>query len=353
MNLSAFAFFLLALSAFVASCDAADNYWISFTGPVISSNSASSPSSSIGGPKYLMKIDALGNILEPARLVIRNSRTYVSPVYGATAISENDSLLNMWMPAFSESIHHRVFRAMIRKDTLEVTAFIKTDLQVRNDYNLQVTQRPESNLLVMEDFVSTVQSDTLRYLGAPLSNNGTVIGKRVELSPQPVSCPCEVGISADGKILFFNDAKFNSSGVETALFTLQRLDLHGNPIGHPEVIAKGRLVPTDISNILPTGYRLALFRGLPPLTLYVMPISNESLQRIGAPIRIASQTDIASQSAAIDPYGHFVVYKRFNTPYLFFQALDALAHPSGKPKMISDKVGSGIDILKESDTTKQ
>jgi hypothetical protein len=51
------------------------SYWISY-GHFLSDTPGATP----GGAKYLMKIDAAGNILMPPQKVVPNSKQYVSPV---------------------------------------------------------------------------------------------------------------------------------------------------------------------------------------------------------------------------------------------------------------------------------
>lgn len=97
-----------AVPASGATTDPPDEYWISFTGLVENWHGTSS-----AGPKYLMKIDALGNVLIPAQKVIPNSKFYTSPDYGATAISQNGRWLNMWMPERRGVIQFYLFHAVI------------------------------------------------------------------------------------------------------------------------------------------------------------------------------------------------------------------------------------------------
>ncbi len=330
-------FFLLTLAARI-SCGAPLEYWISFTSYRQDRSSA--------GPKYLMKIDVFGNVLIPARKVVPELG-YASPPYGATALSQTDGFLLMWMPERREDPQqpttNAVFRALINKQTLRLVLFRKTKLNVYNKYALQVTQRKQDNFLVLEGLDPDIG---VRYFGVPLSPTGKILPGRLDLFPNPVTCPCEMGISADGRIFFFRD----QIGTKLGKFVVQRLNHAGDPVQAPAIVATGRTAPADISNRVHGNQRFALYFGYPTLDLQVLDA--DTLENIGDPVHLAKNTGVGNQTAAIDPHGRFVLYTTATehpagSRLLMYQALDALGHPSGQPKIIAHNVQSGLDVLKD------
>jgi hypothetical protein len=320
---------------------AADRYWIAFSGY----NNEHAP----GAAKNLMSIDAVGNILVPARQVIPERRP---PEYvgRGVAISNNGNLLNLWFPGLEYQdgqFDHSLFRAAIQKRTLKASAIHKTPIRVVNEKFLGVTQKPSNNFLAVQIIEQPVSKDVERYIGYSLSEHGAVLPEAPwTLSPDPATCAirsapydCNMNVSSNGGVLLIRGV--NPSKQLESKIVLQRLGKTGRPLAKQVVSAKGRgLFPLDISNILPGNKRFLLYwHGY----LFLQPVDANTLANLGERIRLNYTYSII---AAIDPQGRFVIYAKL--PGLFFQALDAVGHPSGPPKVLSGNVGQGnIDILKD------
>ncbi|MCI0603799.1 hypothetical protein L0156_12390 [bacterium] len=322
-------------------CGAPDEYWISF----ISFRDTIQGS----GPPYVMKIDVLGNVLVPPKKAVPGGMGFMSPSSGATALSQTDRFLIMFLPDArareKDGRLHRVFRAVIEKQTLRLSSLRETGLLTFNSDALQVTQRKKENFIVIQkqDF------DALRYVGIPLSSSSKILAGRIDLFPDSVTCPCEMGISVDGRIFIFLDG----IGYPPGNLVLQPLDHDGNPVQGPVIAEKGRVTTADISKRINGDLRFLLYHSnIITRKLFLQVLHADTLRPVGEPDRLALYTAYGSQTAAIDPLGRFVVYVTgdghpVGQAMLMFQAVDALGRKSGQPKIIADKVKSGLDILKE------
>src|SRR5437773_6937275 len=115
-----------------------DTYWISYTGepkgfgsPTVLEANYAVP----GGPKYLMKIDAVGNVLVPPTQVVPNSSGYVSPLGGGTALTDtSDTKLTMWFPHKhqTKTSRHFIWKALIQKSPLRLLSLERTKLVTTN-----------------------------------------------------------------------------------------------------------------------------------------------------------------------------------------------------------------------------
>jgi hypothetical protein len=157
-----------------------------------------------------------------------------------------------------------------------------------------------------------------------------------------------MGISADGKIFSFVDRIGSHRKI-----ILQRLNHAGSPVQAPVVALRGKFAPADISNRINRDQRFLLYhQNVVSPKLFLQVLDANSLQAVGDPDRLAVSTRFGTQTAAIDPFGRFVLYVTDIThplgeSMLLFQALDALGRKSGQPKIIADRVNSGLDVLKE------
>ena len=134
-------FWIIILSNAIGNLQAAE-YWISYTG---AHRESSFPVP--GGPKYLLKIDDIGNVIVPAQKVIQNSRTYVSPQGGGTALTLSGGSLQIWIPAFSGIFPLPVFRGVINRKTMQLKSFRKTSVKSASNYYLQATEKTTNNFL--------------------------------------------------------------------------------------------------------------------------------------------------------------------------------------------------------------
>jgi hypothetical protein len=339
-------FLLLGIAAFFVANATATQYWVSFT-----STHDDTPGPTPGGPKYLLKIDDIGNVIVAATKVVPNGNGFVSPPYGATAIESRGNFIDMWIPTNGGNFRHSVFRAVINKRTLELVSLRKLKVKTADAYHLQVTQKKDNNFLVVQESLDPPLQITQWYSGFPLGPNGTVSGPSFRLYPEGAGCittgsTCPLGISSDGKILFFINLKSGSAGISEQGFIIQKLNSSGHPLRQPIVIVKS-VIPSDVSNRLVGNLRFALYQAHKNNpALFIQVFKADTLETVGDPIRVATHTYSELQTAAIEPSGHFVIYGTGGN--LVFQALDALGHPSGQPiNIITGKFGSGLDLVKD------
>lgn len=333
---------LLSILSFASFSLAVDEYWVSFSEPP-----EQSPGPGIG--KYLMKIDALGNIVVPPKIVISN----LKPTGESTTISHGGfNRINLWTVSTSGLFRRNIFRAVIEKSTLNLVSLQRTPIQTSNFLWIQTTQKDHQNFLAVQVLQKPFEHLLSRFVGLKLSVDGEFIGPNWFLTPDQVPCvgigDCGgLGVSADGKVFFFASIFTHPKSI-----VFQSLRTSGRPDGEGKVNQLNRgVTPMDMSNLLPGRRRYLLYRiesapGDPPLLLQI--VDNDSLEFVGDPIKIA-ETRFGPQIAAIDPLGHFILYKKPNlNNTLVYQALDATGHRSGQPKNLSvGNLGNGIDILKD------
>jgi hypothetical protein len=124
-KLMGFLFIVAILSTVQLLSGSPDEYWISFI------SFRDSPQGS--GPPHVMKIDVLGNVLIPQTPVVPLGLGYIAG--GATALSQTDDFLILWLPDSHAKDGYRVFRAVIRKQPLRVVSLRKTPLRVANRHS--------------------------------------------------------------------------------------------------------------------------------------------------------------------------------------------------------------------------
>lgn len=338
--------FLLAFATTASSLlSDVDEYWISYSGcpPQGSQKPA-------GGPKYLMKIDALGNVLVPPTRVFSNSMRLGFFSYpSATAISHNNVSggINLWFQSIKgpRANEYPVLRAVIEKRTLRLTSIRRTALVTSDTSHLQVTQRGQDDFLTLQARNPDNSHSQVAY---PLSVSGAVSGPKWLLN-NTACFECGSRVSSDGRAFVYSDDKIR--------IMIQPLGPNGRPSGKAIMVDEGLRIrdPFDVSSMLPLGRRFVVYEGnagigiIQPLCLRVMDM------RTGT--RISNRIVIGSgvghfQPAAIDPLGRFVVYFAGgfypNYYHLVYQALDATGRRSGMRKTISEKdVCKGVDILKD------
>jgi len=336
----------IASSFSFAQSGGAERYWISFTQAVPDIPGAPGPV----GPKNLMQIDSIGNVLIPSQKVVRQS--VVRTELGApTALRRTGGRLTMWIT----DRHLNVIRVRIDKKSLQVLSVHNTGIVTANRNRLQVSQRDTEDFLVADLLGQQgVQPSALH-----LDDKAIFTDRVTPISRSEFDCfdgfHCGPSVSSDGNmaILGYRENK-------TTTLSLQPLTVAGRPKGNPvEVVTtpKGTTIPSfDVTNPI-SGSRFLVYvefkvsSAAGTQTLYLQKVSSGAGNLIGDRIQIATGLVTAGQSVAIDPLGRFVLYTISNYPFpgtnLIFQALDATGHTSGNPKQIASKVDSGVDILKE------
>ena len=336
-------FVLFCLVAKTLFADASnDTYWVSFV-------------LGFHAPKYLLKIDALGEILtDPVRLSDLNTGTFNNTgtnLPDATALSgRSKDQLNIWLYTRDQ----KIARAVVNKKSSEVSKIQQTEILSSDSVHLQVASRIDFHFIVY-----SVDSGGTEYLvGREMTPAGLPLNNVWKLSSQPTGgafCDlwdCGGGISSDGRMAFF--AERNTS--KNNLF-VQPLGKLGRPSGKTVLIesmlkSSRHLYSVDVSNTIENSWR-ALVYTVDPGTftdghfqIFLQKIDARTGQKQGERILISRTKDTLGQDVAIDPQGRFIIY---SNEALLFQALDATGHASGKPKILYNKksVAGGIDIFKD------
>ena len=334
---------LIVSSICIAQSAGPERYWISFTQAVPDNPGAPGPV----GPKNLMLIDSIGNVLIPSQKVVPQSVVRTN-FHAPTALRRSGGRLTMWTVNRNETI----IRVKIDKKSLKVISVQNIGIVVGNSMRLQVSQRDIDNFLVT-DLASQLG---VTPTGFHLNDKGAFTGEMTSLFRSEFDCfdgfDCGPSVSSDGKMAILG---YKENKIATLL--LQPLTSSGSPKRGSVVVLSGgkglRAASLDITNPM-SGSRFLVYveaKFGAHQTLYLQVVSANTGTLIGSRIQIANGLATAGQSVAIDPLGRFVLYTVSNFPLigtqLMFQALDATGHPSGNPKQIASKVDSGVDILKE------
>jgi hypothetical protein len=297
-----------------------DQYWISYSGD----RTEQEPRSK----KVLMKIDALGNIIVPPKVVITDP--YFTVVTGATALSRNLlSNLTLWLPGRNRhAANFPIRKITIDKATLTVSSREKTGLITNDDNTMSVTQKKGNNFFVLRRLTNRnpIRNDLLAF--------STKDPNKSWLLTECMQGDCTFVVSADGEMLSYTVRELRLS------VFVQPLGPAGRPIGEPVFIARTNdEIVGDVSRPLKGGKRFCVYEE--GASLFLQAIQSKTGKKIGERIRIAGNLG----SPVIDPFGQFVVY--ISQDRLFFQALDALGNPSGTRKLLATGAGTGVDILKD------
>lgn len=318
-----------------------DEFWISFSGPF--PDKIHPP----GGPWTLMKIDALGNVLIPPTVVVRNGGGYTNPGGAGAALFDNgNGTLSLWIPTLAPraGLLHHVYRAVIDKRSLRLIFLRETGIQTVNRERLGLAQRGPAHFLADEGQI--LKDERVLYVAHQLSATGALDGQHWLLTaPAPPCGGCGMGLAAAGRTFFFTSGR-QEPEQETAM--LQPLDDTGHPKNSPYPVARARhLYLQDVSDQLSASRRYVLYSVLAQRVgqpLFLQVVDTTARMPVGDPIGVGRISDGVGQAAVIDRLGRFVV---FCSPYdfLVFQALDATGHPSGGPRVIANDVYAGVDIL--------
>ena len=320
-------FFLLVLFLAAAPCSSAkaDEYWISFAGGICDEYRCPDP-------KYLMRIDALGNVLLPPRKV--PATAYRGPLGGATALGRSNSpaKLVIWFAGRDRGAtsYGHLYMGIVDKRSLATLSMRRTSLKTLLPYTLPGTQRAVANFIVLG--LELGRPPELVLVGASISNPSA----RWFLT-ECVLGSCGFALSADGGMFGYTNGR--------RMF-LQRLESTGRPIGKPQLIRQGRVGIRDVSALLGDGKRYLLYSE--HSDLFLQPVDSLTGSKMGERKRLVTHL-VNLVEAALDPLGRFVIYTA-DAPRigraLTFQALDALGNPSGRARVIGPEA-YGIDILKE------
>ena len=220
---------LFAFGSLTSLCFALDAYWISFT----SFTDVDQPGPEPGGPKYLMKIDVLGNILVPPTKIDTKGSGYVSPGFGATALSRAGLATNltMWFPHMNQlgNGNHVVYKAIINKSTLRVVSIEKTEIRTGDIHLISAKQKAKRNFIVVDFHTGSANfcHDLLAHSAQNPSSSWLLQECLTEYST--------FAVSGDGRALFYSQP--NLELTRTDLF-FQLLGTRGRPVGDPQLIAR-------------------------------------------------------------------------------------------------------------------
>jgi hypothetical protein len=355
---------LLSLSTWAQSNSSQYAYWIGF-------QKAGPPN----GETYLMKIDSYGNTIQQKKRVIPSER--VGGQGAAMALGFNNAgNIIIWTAVSTRSDFRKgkIYKAIISRNELTLLFFHITTQETSDAFRLQSTQKQNNNRVSYRKITKDGES----LIGSDVNANGFFNKSQNALSADLSECEefdpkwCPGTISSDGSAAAYT--KPGKSHVLTDLW-YQRLNEQGKKSGKPRLIAtlsnpypfgfnSGTIASLDISNILAGNKRFVVYAWAPRRPndvigdkLFVEWIEASTGNPIGEPIRINASDFLtlgAAQNVAVDPFGKFVVFSVqqrsiFGPPpinnALVFQALDALGHPSGASKILSENVSSEIDLL--------
>lgn len=333
--------FAASVIVYATSPSPTPRYWIGFSG-----HTSDDPGGhGAGVPKFLMQIDGFGGIVVPPKQVLKRGVRNLGPFDFGVAISGHAQYIDMWIPEVTAEGNRRLFKAVINKRSLDVSATEITPIVASNSYFISVTQRRSNNFLAFQ--VSLPGGEF--YLANFLSSTGIVLEKQRLLRRHEATChaamneDCGMSISADGRVLLLESYHQPKSSV-----IAQQVDFQ-NHRTIQSLIASGRTVqPLDVSGAVNGGTRYVLYsKQIHPFEyyLFLQRVELNTLRKVDQPVRIA-RTVPAPQAAVIEPHGRFILYSDV-VPELTFQPLDATGHPSGAPRPLTQKLSAGMDILEE------
>lgn len=314
---------------------------------------------------YVTKIDDQGHVLVPPTNVWQS--TPFNDGVPSLTNGPNGQVMVVEIATQNNPITHppqkiRIARSIFTKDTLTTTAAGFQDINYKDGFNMQSSQKPTNNLAVGNPTGSLPE-------GLPFTSDGTIFNSwrliprisKVFIAPW--------GITADGLLgyaLLFD-------GSTTAKVYVQPLNGQGLPSGLPSVGATSTngMGSVDISNPLPGGIRYLIDRkssGPPAFTLFIelWKINAVTGKKMSKPKFLVDSSSDFVQNLAIDPDGQFFLYKEigptscppgsvlgspFPSERLWFQKLGPGGTPTGDRVLVVDcgdvPGGPGaIDIMK-------
>lgn len=210
-----------------------DLYWLSFVG----SDSAS--------PRFLMQLDAPGNIVAEPKAVVPAGQ--FGTAAGATAIAPKGCCwISMWMTGS----HNNVYRAIIDKESRTLQSARKTDIKAGIYSSLQVTQHGSRFFLAAEK-----PEEVFRGFG--LDGKGVLDGSVWRICPRTTNGHQTGAVSSDGLMALSND----SDPASDQLYA-QPLSSDGTPAGNPSVITSSSIIDVfaeDVSDPLADDKRFVVY----------------------------------------------------------------------------------------------
>ena len=299
--------------------------------------------------KYLMQIDALGNVVLPPQKISELGQKQFA---GDQALSFNgNNALNLWF----NPLHAGISRYVLNVRTLETKALVQTNQQpVDTAAFISATQRKDNNFISF----AKLTNEGRRIAAFPVDVHGIITGHSWFLSPvlsplcENITFRCRGGVSSNGRVAFWTDIH----GTRTAELFIQILGNRGRPKGTPVLVDRifsRTVIPViyesaDISDILDSNVRYVVYITAPPeddgrpQTIKLQKVDGVNGALIGSPITLF-KASIIGQNLKVDRKGRFIVFTRASINYL---ALDATGHASGAPRVIlpTFQIG-GLDLL--------
>lgn len=329
-------FSFLLISSFSVA-EPKERFWISFLDPF--------------SEKYIMQIDAMGNIHIPPFKVLGIPLRSGS----VTALSFNgNASLNLWF------LNDKLYRATIDKKTLRASRFIRTNLKPASltSPSLEVTNRKVNNFVAF----AVETSEGIQIAACPTNEFGRVIGKRRIISP-PLSSSCDSrcrgGMTANGRLSYWMHE--NQSNERRIDFFIRPLGAMSYPLRKPVLIdsivkrsSRGTSLfqSADSTGFLPANKRYLVYvesdtrkSGAHIDHLLLQPIDAQTGREIGE-VTILHRAESIGGNVKIDPLGRFVLFGQLDQR-LGYLALDSTGRPSGRPKALTDIGSFGIDLLRE------
>lgn len=233
-------------------------FWISFGG------------SDLNIPKFLMKIDVLGNLIVPSRIVAQPSG--FGSAVGATALAAKGSKkILMWIAGSNGSI----YRTIINKQDFTAKRPRVIGLQARNASSLQSTHT--SGILAFENPMRVLK-------GFGMDKSGKPGGTSWRLSPSTDGGHKTGGISADGLMALSMD-----DDPPTDQLYAQPLQEDGSPNGDPLVVGSAtNILSVDVSNALASGRRFVVyaFDDGTQTKIYLQKVDSITGAKIGARVLV-------------------------------------------------------------------
>lgn len=321
--------------------------WISFAGP--------------GSGKFLMQIDALGNVIMAPTRVSEGSKTHPSHV---TALSFNGTnALNFWF--ISSNNDGSIFRIVINKASLKSVRIIQTSLVGLGGRfsTINVSHRSLNNLISFPKQIS----ESISVVAYPLDESGRVVGSKRFLSPSLLQPACENkdctgGIVSNGRLSYWVTS--DPVVIRRAELFIQPIGPGGHPIGDPvladkiitQFISRGvsKFTAVDATDTLVANKKYLVYMQQPATPseperpkLLLQQIDATTGKQLEKPIVLYREVEEFGGNTKIDPDGRFVLFVTDEPPGLFYQALDVTGRPNGQPKNLYKARISGIDLLRE------
>lgn len=227
------------------------HFWISFG------------SKATGDSRYLMQIDALGNVSEPPKTAM--VATKIGSTAGASALQAKGCCKLMYWTAGAGG---SIYRSIVNLSPYLAKKPKKLNIITTSNQGLQATQRQGSQFLAIDSPLNVLRAFGVTASGLP-SNTSWRLSPRTDLGHEIG------GVSADGLAALSNN--FDSPEDRTYL---QMLDQNGVPVNDPVVVAVAEIASVDISNVLASGNRFVVYQ-LDDATLRLQVVNGATGAKVG------------------------------------------------------------------------